>query len=145
MFTTTNKTASLEVTDPNAVKPARKTRGLKQLLKQLHPGNAATEGEEVCLRKLIGSGNYTYAGLDRWLVPLEANLGTLYYRRRACALCASGSHDPAGGCSQPAAPSEENVLTAKNSRASTPKRRAFMQFAIWGQPVPAGAIPAVAS
>ena len=66
--------ATLEVTDPKAVKPARKVGALKMLLRQFEAtGNPPLQGEEVLPPKLVGDGNYHWYPLAwlRWLAKWE--------------------------------------------------------------------------
>ncbi len=66
--------ASLDVVDPQAVKPAKKVGALKMLLRQFEAtGNPPLQGEEVLPPKLIGEGNYHWYPLAwlRWLARWE--------------------------------------------------------------------------
>ena len=135
MFTNDKQDASLEVTDPNAVKPARKQGALKQLLKQLQStGTPPLEGEEVLPPKLIGSGNYHWYALawTRWLVRWEQfrTLVLVVVLVALCGIWAVMTRRVKVQVNLPR-PSEEMLLTA-NKFASFDRQNveAFMQFAI---------------
>jgi hypothetical protein len=71
---TEHQDATLEIADPNAVRPARKQNALKRLLNQLQAtGAPPLDGEEVLPAKLVGDGNYHWYPLawTRWLVKWE--------------------------------------------------------------------------
>lgn len=68
------KTATIELNDPNAVKPIRKQGTLKMLFNQLKAsGSPALVGEEVLPPKLVGNGNFHWQPLawTRWVVHWE--------------------------------------------------------------------------
>jgi hypothetical protein len=135
MFTHDKQDVSLEVTDPNAVKPARKQGALKQLLKQLQStGTPPLEGEEVLPPKLIGDGNYHWYALawTRWLVRWEQfkTLALVFILVALCGVWTVMTKRVKVQVNLPR-PSEEMLLTA-NKFASFDRQNveAFLQFAI---------------
>jgi hypothetical protein len=135
MFTNEKEDVSLEVTDPNAVKPTRKQGALKQLLKQLQStGTPPLEGEEVLPPKLIGNGNSHWYALawTRWLVRWEQfkTLVLVVVLVALCGIWAVMTKRVKVQVNLPR-PSEEMLLTAnKFANFDRQNVEAFMQFAI---------------
>ena len=134
MFTE-NKDATLEVSDPNAVRPIKKQGALKRLLKQLQStGAPPLDGEEVLPVKLVGDGNYHWYPLawTRWLVKWE-NLKTIVLAGILVVLrliLVVMTRREAVGVSLPE-PSPELLLQAnKFSTFDRQNVESFLQFAI---------------